>query len=298
MTQDVTALTQSRRIKGAVRCLVLGLILGLTACSTVVERQPAQTKPATPAAPRVPATADAVPRAEVPSKYGNPESYEVFGQRYYTLKTAAGYTERGIASWYGDKFHGRKTSSGEIYDMYQMTAAHKGLPLPSYVEVRNLDNGRTAVVKVNDRGPFHDNRIIDLSYAAALKLGLTEKGTGFVEVIALDANGKPAKRPASTVAARPPSAVEAEPPESRETRQVDDGVYLQVGAFQDLDNARRLAEKLDAVIAGQVHIREIAASSGVVHRVQVGPLASVDAADTIVGVLETLGISTHHFVAR
>ena len=109
-----------------------------------------------------------MPRQETRSKYGNPESYVVLGQRYYTLKTAQGFSERGVASWYGKKFHGRKTSSGEIYDMYKMTAAHKGLPLPTYVQVRNLDNGRTAVVKVNDRGPFHDNRIIDLSYAAAL----------------------------------------------------------------------------------------------------------------------------------
>jgi rare lipoprotein A len=145
--------------------------------------------------------ADAVPGEEPRSAYGNPDSYVVNGKRYYTLRTAEGFAERGIASWYGNPFHGRRTSSGEVYDMYRMTAAHKQLPLPTYVQIRNLDNGRTATVKVNDRGPFKDNRVIDLSYAAALKLGVVAKGTAFVEIRAVNARGEVSSAPARDVAA-------------------------------------------------------------------------------------------------
>jgi len=116
---------------------------------------------------------DAIPRNEPLSRGGNQASYEVFGKRYYVLNSAEGFTERGVASWYGNKFHGNQTSNGEIYDMYAMTAAHKRLPLPSYVRVTNLKNQRSVVVRVNDRGPFHKGRIIDLSYVAAKKLGIT-----------------------------------------------------------------------------------------------------------------------------
>jgi rare lipoprotein A len=130
--------------------------------------------------------ADAVPKVEPKSKYGNPKSYVVFGKRYYTKASADGHVERGLASWYGKKFHGRRTSSGERYNMHAMTAAHKSLPLPTYVKVTNLKNGRSAVVKVNDRGPFHDKRVIDLSYAAAKKLGVVRHGTAMVEVRAID----------------------------------------------------------------------------------------------------------------
>lgn len=131
---------------------------------------------------------DAVPRVEPLSRSGNPASYHVRGKRYFTKKTSAGHVERGLASWYGKQFHGRKTSSGERYDMYGMTAAHKTLPLPTYVQVTNVENGRTAVVKVNDRGPFHGPRVIDLSYSAAKKLGVIQKGTAMVEVRAIDAS--------------------------------------------------------------------------------------------------------------
>lgn len=129
---------------------------------------------------------DAVPRVEPLSRSGNMASYKVRGKRYFTKTTSAGHVERGLASWYGKQFHGRKTSSGERYDMYGMTAAHKTLPLPTYVQVTNVENGRTAVVKVNDRGPFHGPRVIDLSYSAAKKLGVIQKGTAMVEVRAID----------------------------------------------------------------------------------------------------------------
>ncbi len=129
---------------------------------------------------------DAVPRVEPRARYGNPATYVVFGKRYHTKTSSQGHVERGLASWYGPNFHGRKTSSGERYDMYQMTAAHKSLPLPTYARVTNLENGRSAVVKINDRGPFHGPRVIDLSYAAATKLGVVKKGTAMVEVRAID----------------------------------------------------------------------------------------------------------------
>lgn len=123
---------------------------------------------------------------EEPSRYSNMESYVVFGERYHILDSSKGYDEVGEASWYGKKFHGRLTSNREVYDMYKVSAAHKTLPLPSYVEVTNLDNGKKLVVRVNDRGPFHDGRIIDLSYKAAKMLGVVEKGVQKVRVVALE----------------------------------------------------------------------------------------------------------------
>jgi rare lipoprotein A len=136
-------------------------------------------------APAGSVTPDAIPRAEPLSHYGNPESYEVFGQTYYPLKTSEGFVERGVASWYGPGFHRKRTSSREPYDMYEMTAAHRVLPLPTYVEVTHLGSGRKAVVRVNDRGPFKDGRVLDLSYAAAHRLGIHGPGTAWVEIRAL-----------------------------------------------------------------------------------------------------------------
>lgn len=138
---------------------------------------PAQMPPA--AARDIP---DAVPRFEPRSAYGNPPFYDVFGKRYFVLSSSADYIERGVASWYGPGFHKVRTSTGEIYDMYSMTAAHKTLPLPAYVRVTNLQNGRSVVVRVNDRGPFVGDRIIDLSYTAAAKLDMLRNGTAMVEV--------------------------------------------------------------------------------------------------------------------
>jgi rare lipoprotein A len=140
--------------------------------------------PAPPAAPQ--SIPDAVPRVEPRSRYGNPPYYDVFGKRYYVLSSGSGYVERGVASWYGPGFHKLRTSTGEPYDMYGMTAAHKTLPLPAYVRVTNLQNGRSVVVRVNDRGPFVGNRIIDLSYTAAAKLDMLRDGTAMVEVRELD----------------------------------------------------------------------------------------------------------------
>jgi rare lipoprotein A len=236
-------------------------------------------------APRQAPASEPVARAEPLSKYGNPESYVVFGKRYYTLKSASGFVERGIASWYGQKFHGRKTSSGEIYDMYQMTAAHKQLPLPTWVEVRNLDNGRSAVLRVNDRGPFHGNRIIDLSYAAALKLGFADAGTAFVEVRAIEPG-------------LPQTGKPAPPPEAEPELAPASGIFIQVGAFQQRGNAESLAARIRPAVQAPVEIRAIESRGQTLYRVQVGPVATVDMADAIVAGLERIGVIDHHFIVN
>jgi rare lipoprotein A len=164
-----------------IQMLMLSALLGLlSACSSTPERVGGDFAQGDDR--DVP---DAVPKAEPRSRYGNPASYVVYGKRYYTKDDGAGHVERGLASWYGPGFHGRRTSSGERYDMHAMTAAHKTLPLPTYAQVTNLDNGRSAVVRINDRGPFHGDRVIDLSRAAAVKLGVLATGTANVEVRAL-----------------------------------------------------------------------------------------------------------------
>jgi rare lipoprotein A len=211
---------------------------------------------------------DAQPRAEPRSALGNPPFYEVFGQRYVVLPGSDGYVERGVASWYGPDFHGGATSSGEPYDMYAMTAAHKTLPLPAYVRVTNLQNGRSVVVRVNDRGPFKNNRIIDLSYVAALKLDMVRDGTAMVEVRSVG----------PALAAPAP----ADPAAGRH-------FYAQAGAFADEGNARRLAERLAS--AGFSNVAIVAANSGGrrVHRVRIGPLDTVPAFDTVVARLNAAG---------
>lgn len=186
---------RARRLAAAVA------ILALSACTMVGTPRtggPAPELPRRPSVPRIEPGSeeepgfdpeeipDAVPPpSEPPSRYGNASEYEVFGRTYRVLESSEGYDEEGEASWYGEQFHGRPTSSHEVFDMYAMTAAHKTLPLPTYVEVENLDNGRTAVLRVNDRGPFHEGRIIDLSYAAALKLGVVGAGVARVRVRAV-----------------------------------------------------------------------------------------------------------------
>ncbi len=180
----------SRRRRSAVAASVLqtaaicGLLLALGGCAS----QGGDTADGAPGdrGLNLADTPDAVPRVEPRSKYGNMATYIVRGKRYYTKQDSRGHVERGMASWYGKKFHGQKTSSGERYDMYLMTAAHKTLPLPTYARVTNMENGRSAVVRINDRGPFHGPRVIDLSYAAATKIGVVANGTALVEVRAID----------------------------------------------------------------------------------------------------------------
>ncbi len=165
--------------------LCIALATALAGCSSVAEYGPPSVQPG-PLVLKEPANGDLIPRAEPPSRTGNPDTYVVSGRRYRVEESSAGYREQGIASWYGRGFHGRKTSSGPLYNMFDLTAAHKSLPIPTYVRVTNLENGRNVVVKVNDRGPFVRQRIIDLSYAAANRLDMLGRGTAQVEIVALE----------------------------------------------------------------------------------------------------------------
>lgn len=237
----------------------------------------------------VSAVPEPVPRHEPYSKYGNPPQYEVFGKTYQVKDSATGYVEQGIASWYGTKFHGKRTSSGEPYDMYAMTAAHKTLPLPTYAEVRNLDNGRTVVVRINDRGPFHDDRIIDLSYAAAHKLGIAERGTGRVEVRAIIPEREAVQAGVQVIAAPRADIPQAE--------RLSPQVYLQVASFSDRENLHRvLGRLLDAAI-DRIHILQGSTGENQpVYRLRVGPMADRAAASLIAERLLGLGLGTPYII--
>ncbi|MEE3319724.1 MAG: septal ring lytic transglycosylase RlpA family protein [Pseudomonadota bacterium] len=192
------------------------------------------------------------PKQEPRSKYGNMKSYSVWGKTYHVLPDATGYVAEGNASWYGQKFHGHRTSSGESFDMYQFTAAHRSLPLPTYVRVTNLDNGKNLIVRVNDRGPFHENRIIDLSWAAAVRLGIEQAGTGRVRVEALSPD---TDNQSNTVPTAVRAAVDSPPPRSASTAQ-GQRLYLQAGAFQDRSSAERLRQSLRDQLGLESEIRQ------------------------------------------
>jgi rare lipoprotein A len=257
----------------------LSMLFCFAGCSSHKVFEPSDNAPANPR--DVSGVPNAVPKPEPRSRYGNPASYEVFGERYYTMPSSKGYRERGQASWYGTKFHGKRTSSGEPYDLYAMTAAHKTLPLPTYVEVINLDNNRSVIVKVNDRGPFHEGRIIDLSYSAAAKLGILGKGTGHVEVRAIDPLGS------SQVPDNSPVLVQT----STRAKTSDSQLFLQVGAFQSRDNAERLRNNIQAQNLGGVRIVEADTERGTFFKVQVGPLSDTGEADRVAQALQPLGIN-------
>jgi rare lipoprotein A len=267
--------------------LVALLALTLAACGSAppqrvnpISRLPPQTRPVPPpekmpafgtdefnrikdaypeAPPDVSKVPDAEPVAEPPAKYGNRSPYTVLGETYVLLPSAKGYRATGKASWYGKKFHGLRTSSGERYDMYKMTAAHRTLPLPSYVRVTNLANSRSVIVKVNDRGPFHSERIMDLSYAAAARLDILKSGTGYMRLEAID----PAEYQASTRRKDTPVAVPAEeaPGPAR--------FYVQVGAFSESANAAALQSRLIDLVYAPIGIAN--SGSPAVNRVQIGP---------------------------
>lgn len=231
--------------------------------------------------PDVSGVPDAVPRAEPRSARGNPPFYEVMGRRYYVMNDGADYRERGVASWYGTKFHGRTTSSGEPYDMYAMTAAHKTLPLPTYVRVTHRGNGRSVIVRVNDRGPFVGERIIDLSYAAAVRLGMHNDGTALVDVEAV-APDSMTSAPVVARADTPPAEARAE------------AVWLQVGAFSDEANAARLQSRLaNEGIQDVVTLSEGRAGKRI-YRVRIGPLTAVEAVESMLARVRGLGIQDAH----
>jgi rare lipoprotein A len=219
-----------------------------------------------------------VPKVEPRSLYGNKSPYSVLGRTYSVLPSARGYDERGIASFYGSKFHGYKTSSLEDYDMYKFTAASKVLPLPSYARVTNLQNGKSVIVRINDRGPFHEDRVIDLSYAAAVKIGIWPKGTGLVEVQGIDPSA-----PLPAQEAPPPPLATAAPAHAP-------SIYLQVGAFSDPANAERIAAQLRVANFAPVQVSDATIGGRLVHRVRVGPLSDVDSADEVSSKIEQMGL--------
>jgi len=246
----------------------------LAACSTLTRRAPAERAPLPAPVPPPPAGVesipDAVPRAEPRSAHGNPPFYDVLGRRYFVLGAADGYLERGVASWYGPTFHGGNTSSGELYDMYGMSAAHKTLPLPTYARVTNLRNGRSVVVRINDRGPFVANRLIDLSYTAATRLDMIREGTTLVEVRALT----PGAPDELTRSAQSP------PP----------SLYVQAGAYADAHNAQHQLERLHAAGLASAFIVSPLEGKSRLYRVRLGPVGSVAEFDQLAARLAALGI--------
>jgi len=258
-----------KNTKLTIACLALTLLI--SACGKTIRD----------GAPSVPIEAreieDAVPRAEPLSKQGNAASYVIQGHRYFTLKSSRGFVQQGIASWYGTRFHGHKTANGETYDMYKMTAAHKTLPLPSYMVVTNLDNGREITVRVNDRGPFVDGRIIDLSYAAATKLGIQGSGTARVEI--RDARIKDSEL--DIVSANNPALY-----------------YLQLGAFRDRDNASQLKQRVSAYISDEIRISAVKVQDDTLHRVRIGPFTARRDADQVSERLIRQGVISQALLLR
>lgn len=232
--------------------------------------------------PNEAATANAVPRAESPSASGNPASYTVNGHTYRVLRSNAGYHAQGVASWYGPKFQGRLTSSGERYNMYAMTAAHKTLRLPAYVRVTNLENHRSVIVRVNDRGPFVSDRIIDLSYAAAKKIGMLGSGTALVDLHVVGPGDDGAGAVARPVAA-PHEAGGTGPALPHAVWGQD--VYIQVGAFAEAEHVRAVRQRLARAGIAPVRVTRYAG----LQRVRIGPIASLAAYDQLMGRLDRIG---------
>lgn len=228
---------------------------------------------------------DAKPKKEALAKYGNMSRYRVFGQDYYVMKSAQNYHEQGIASWYGTMFHKQRTSSGERYNMLAMTAAHKTLPLPTYVQVTNLKNGKKVIVKVNDRGPFAPNRIIDLSYVAAKKLGMLGHGTARVDVVAIDPDE--ARRSPIFIAQQKTQKLYA-------ANRHKNGMYLQVGAFSKRTHAEKLKQQLLLVVTSPVEISRPGKARDRLYRVKIGPIRDVATADTIKKKLRSIGLTPKH----
>jgi rare lipoprotein A len=246
-----------------VRLLLAGLlVLAIGACTSPPGPRPGDEADAAPsrykdahdgAPPRTldaAEVADATPRPDPILTAGNMSPYTVNGVTYRVLDDHSDYRARGTASWYGTKFNGHETSNGEIYDLYQATAAHKTLPIPCYARVTNLANGKSIVVRVNDRGPFHPDRIIDLSYAAAVKLGYMEAGTAEVEVEVVDIVGV----------------------DDRRNSVAGDYRFLQLGAFSSPDKARDMQQSLQALLAPPVFVSEVQSGENLLYRVRVGPM--------------------------
>ena len=242
------------------------------------------------------AVKNAVPKHEPRARYGNHSPYQVFGKTYHVMESSDGYAEDGIASWYGEKFAGRFTSSMEPYDPYAMTAAHKSLPLPTYVRVTNLDNNRSVIVRVNDRGPFHGNRIIDLSYAAAIKLGYANQGTARVRVEALRPD-EPVPETAPDIATAN-QLVSTAKPSTLANLESAERIFLQAGAFSQLTSAQKLQDQLQVVLNAEIQIHSEAAPQGTIHRVMIGPFHNEQSAMAAQSVIRDTELANPLLVRR
>ncbi len=295
---------------------LLTFISLLSACGTIAER------PTVKEGVSVELIPEPVPVAEPRSKYGNPESYVERGQRYWVMPSSEGYVAEGKASWYGKKFDGKRTSSGETYNMYDMTAAHTTLPLPTYVQVTNLSNGRKVIVRVNDRGPFIKNRLIDLSFAAASKLDMVTAGTAAVEVKVLDPRDyqprEMVKKPVAAVSTTTAAAMSTptNPITVLETIEevgfdysngsaseaelnvapVAPEVFIQVGAYASMESAEAVMVDVMEVQSNPVFIVPIESTIGVLHRVRVGPFQSDADAQAIFPGLQDRGYFQYRIV--
>lgn len=245
---------------------MLALVSWLSSCGQVKDSAPANYSKQWHEIP------DAVPVPVTRSKYGNPNSYKEFGKTYYVKDSAVGFQQKGIASWYGNKFHGGRTSSGEEYDMYAMTAAHKTLPIPVYVEVTNLDNGRKAIVRVNDRGPFHEGRIIDLSYAAATKLGVAKTGTANVSIRVVSTDDEQTRHRSAAIVDSPVSG--------------NGKLYVQVAAFSTEENALSHLGKLQGEGFRDVRLHIESKKGKALYRIRIGPLPSDSVAQQVLSQLK------------
>jgi len=246
-------------VKRVKSCLSILLVLLLASCASPTTKDGPPRRDVD-----VSLIPDAVPRYEPITAAGNKSPYQVFGRTYHVMPSSRGYREQGGASWYGTKFHGRKTSNGETYDMYGMTAAHRSLPIPSYVQVTNLDNGRKVIVRINDRGPFHGDRIIDLSYVAAKKLGYHKEGVSRVEVVAID----PVKFQRNAV--EEPRMAYQEPLSGA---PLPGSTYLQAGAFSSRDAAERKQRQLSGSTGYPVEVRPGRVDGRQLFKVLVGPIS-------------------------
>lgn len=226
---------------------------------------------------------NAVPKAEPLSKHGNPKSYVVFGRRYYVMKSAKGYHARGIASWYGMKFHAFKTSNGETYNVAGMTAAHKTLPLPTYLQVTNLHNGKKIIVKVNDRGPFVNNRLIDLSYAAAKKLDMTSTGTAPVSVVAIT--------PGISRLAANNTSIHRESYDGYHQNKKKHTAYIQLGLFKQRTSAQKLASMVKQWTRSAVNVKTTSIHKRYYYQVVVGPLPNSNSSQQLTHKLQLAGLN-------
>ena len=287
------------RVRWGVRCVAKALLLPALVMLVGCASSPSAT-PASPNAGRYQISQDRAPtrvlkasevRDVVPTAInrtmaGNRSPYEVLGKRYRVMSSEEGYFERGVASWYGEKFHGHKTSNGEIFDMYEVSAAHKSLPIPSFLKVTNLDNNRSIVVRVNDRGPFHGDRIIDLSYAAAVKLGYADRGTARVELEAIVVKGD-----------APRERIE-QPQLARVGGGKIANQYLQVGAYSMRGSAQEVAEQLQGLTRQPIRIEEVRSSQGqTLHRVRIGPLSDLTEVDMLKARVASANLGTPYTVS-